>query len=127
MARKFIPDGDSQFALMARNFAVVVGKDHVRYGLAEHDAREIAQAVQTFRDAMAANFNRRTRSMASVARKDETRREAERLIRRAAHLIRANHKLSSADKVLVGVRDRPTGLRRRGCPETAPQLCFKAG
>jgi hypothetical protein len=122
--KKFIPDSDTDFAHMARNFAQRVAEQPALYGIRDEDAQAIAQAVAGFRDAMARNYQRFTRSQQTVLQKDQTRATAERLIRRAAHVIRGNAELSAADKVLIGMRERPTRLRRRGVPDTAPRLAF---
>lgn len=122
MAKKFIPDGDSDFARMARGFASMIAKDPARYHLPEEDAAEMMRAVVAFRDAMAVHSNRRTRSMNIVARKDETRKAAEEVIRDAANRIRANRKISAADKWMIGIKDRPTRLRPRTCPQTQPTM-----
>src|SRR4051794_5426233 len=101
-SKKFIPDSDTDFAHMARNFAQGVSENPSRFGIRDDDAQAIAQAVAAFRDAMAKNCHRFTRSLKTVMQKDEERAVAERLIRRAAHLIRGNAQLSSVDKVLIG-------------------------
>lgn len=122
MAKKFIPDGDSDFARMARRFATAIARDPARYHLPEEEVAEMMRAVVAFRDAMAAHCNRRTRSMNIVARKDETRRAAEVLIRDAANRIRANRKISEIDKWTIGMKDRSTRLRPRTCPQTRPMM-----
>jgi hypothetical protein len=55
-------------------------------------------------------------------RKDLARAAAERLIRKAANLIRVNDQISAVDKSLIGVREKPTTLRKRECPKTPPLL-----
>ena len=99
------------------------GADH----LPEADAQAIAQAVTAFTQAYHANAQRHTRSSATALRKNEARAEAERLIRKAANLIRANEQISAADKVVVGVREKPARLGKRDCPQTRPVLQLVAG
>ena len=48
--KKFIPDSDSNFAHMARNFALQITRDPARYLLSADDANIITRAVQAFRD-----------------------------------------------------------------------------
>ncbi|HEV2295221.1 MAG TPA: hypothetical protein VGR35_15320 [Tepidisphaeraceae bacterium] len=125
MAKKFIPDGDVEFAQMARNFAARVSKESARFHLPQADAQAIAQAVAEFAQAHSANVHRHTRSSATAMRKNEARAVAERLIRKAATLIRVNEQISAADKVLVAVREKPAKLRKRDCPQTQPVLFLK--
>ncbi|MDQ3441873.1 MAG: hypothetical protein M3478_16140, partial [Planctomycetota bacterium] len=127
MAKKFIPDSDVEFANKARNFAAQVSEDPARYHLPEADAQAIAQAVAAFARAHSANAPRQTRSSATAIRKNTARAEAERLIRKAGNLIRVNEQISAGDKVNVGVREKPTKLRKRDCPQTRPVLRLVAG
>ena len=124
MARKFIPDADADFASMARNFAEHVSNDAAKFGLSQDEGQAIAHAVAMFFEARNANANGFTRSKATSQAKDEARALAEKLIRRAGNMIRGNDKVSSVDKIGVGVKDRPTRLRKRACPEAPPTLHF---
>jgi hypothetical protein len=124
LANKFIPDGDSDFALMARHFASMINRDPSRYLMAADDARAIAEAVVVYRDALAKNTHRFTKSMQTVALKDEARRRAEQLIREAGNFIRSSSKIDSLAKRLANVNPRPEKLRKRTVPQTPPQLSF---
>ena len=48
--RRFIPDGDGEFAQVARTFAQRIKNDAQRYALTVDDAQIIEQAVSEFRD-----------------------------------------------------------------------------
>src|SRR2546428_11525628 len=85
---RFIPDGDSKFADMARNFAQQIKNDPGRFYLSDEDAQRIEQAVVEFRDALAKSLHRFSRSMATTLLKDEARAKAERLVRNYGTLIR---------------------------------------
>jgi hypothetical protein len=124
MAKKFIPDSDSDFAFMARNFAGNIAKDPARYHVSASEAAEMVAKVTAFREAMAANYAPMTRCKATAMRKDQTRAEAERLIRDAGNRIRGDRQLSVADKIVIRVQERPTRLRKRECPQTPPILMF---
>jgi hypothetical protein len=126
MSKKFIPDSDVDFAAKARNFAQAVAGDPERFHIPSADAQAIAEAVAAFAQAHQANQQRHTRSSATAMRKNETRELAERLIRKAANLIRLNEQISTADKVIAGVREKPTQLRKRECPRTPPVLQLMA-
>jgi hypothetical protein len=127
MSKKFIPDGDVEFAQMASNFANRLTQDHARYHIPEADAQEIAAAVAEFLEAHKVNQQRHVRSSATALRKEEARAVAERLIRKAGNLIRNDERISSADKVVVRIAERPTKLRKRECPQSRPNLYLVAG
>jgi hypothetical protein len=122
--KKFIPDGDSDFARMARIFADVINRDPSRYLMSVEDCKAIADAVAEYRDALAANTSRYTRSMKTVALKDDSRSRAEKLIREAGNFIRASLKIDELSKKRAGVNPRPGKTRRRTVPQTAPALSF---
>jgi hypothetical protein len=109
---------------MARNFAHIIANKLERYHVSAEEAQELSTKVAAFRDAMAANCHPQTRCKATVMRKDAARVEAERIIRDVANRIRADRTISSIDKTMVRVKERPTRLRRRECPQTPPMLMF---
>jgi hypothetical protein len=122
VAKKFIPDGDSDFAWMARGFVNAIARHPARYQLPESDVAEMMRAVVAFRSALAANRHRRTKSMNTVARKGETRKTAEVLIRAAANRLRADRNITVIDRHHLGMKERPARLRPRTCPDTAPVM-----
>jgi hypothetical protein len=124
LAKKFIPDGDSDFACMARHFANVINRDPSRYLMAAEDAKAIAEAVVVYRDALAKNTQRFTKSRKTVTLKDEARRRAEQLIREAGNFIRTSSKIDSLAKQLANVNPRSEKLRKRSVPQTPPTLSF---
>lgn len=121
---KFIPDGDSDFARMARLFSDVINQDPSRYLMSPEDCKAVADAVAEYRDALAANTSRYTRSMKTVAMKDGARSRAEKLIREAGNFIRASLKIDDSSKKIAGVHPRPEKTRRRTVPQTPPALSF---
>jgi hypothetical protein len=127
MARKFIPDSDNEFTHFVQNFVKKLNQDVNRYGVAADDVRAISEAAEEFFAAYRANLNRGSRSMETVARKDAARATRERLIRRAAHMIRTSEKLDTAEKLVIGVPERPSRLRKRDCPQIAPSLYLVTG
>lgn len=124
MADKFIPDGDSDFAWMARSFSSHIEKNPSRFDVSAEDAAELVAKVQAFRDAMAANQSRMTSCKATQLRKDAARAEAVRIIRDIANRIRINRKIGVVEKSLLRIKQRPTRMRRRTCPQTPPVLRF---
>ena len=110
--RRFIPDGDSDFAQMARHFAEQIKLDPERFALSADIAEQIDAAVQAFRDALAKSYNRITRSMHLTALKDEARAKAEKIVRKYGTLIRLNDQISAADKTRIRVHERRKPVRR---------------
>jgi hypothetical protein len=127
MAEKFIPNGDDAFLRKAEYFLKTLNKDPAHYGISPEDAAAMVEAVRAFGEAMAQNRDRRRRTMVSVAAKDEARLAAEKLVRKAGHLIRLNDRLSAVDLSRLGMKERPKRARRRKCPQTAPVMLFVAG
>src|SRR4051794_39052841 len=98
MASRFIPDSDSDFASMAKQFADVIAKDPERYTMSDVDADLLSRKVKRFRDALAKAKMRGTRTPDTICAKDERRKEAEEIIRRLGAVIRASDQISAADE-----------------------------
>ncbi len=110
--RRFIPDGDSDFANKARNFALQIKEDPGRYFISGDDAERIDRAVQAFRDALAKSYSRVTRSMQVTMLKDQARKEAEKIVRKFGAMIRLNDEIAPIDKTIAGVDERRKPVRR---------------
>ena len=121
---KFIPNGDSDFALMARSFAAIIARDPDRFSLSSNDAEQITRAVTEFRETLAVALRKDTRTQITIMRKDESRAKAEGIVRKYGNIIRANPQIDPIDKMLVRVKERPTRLNERTCPQTRPMLSF---
>ncbi len=122
MAKKFIPDGDSEFALMARSFVSYLVQHAQRIGFPQEDAEKILSATKVYRDALTANSRRHNRSRATVMTKDAARMDSERLIREAGHRLRLIRTLTPEDKVCLRIVERPARLRPRKCPQIPPEM-----
>lgn len=122
--KKFIPDSDSDFAHMARNFATQIANDPARYLLSVSDAESITQAVKAFRDALTLAVRVSTRTKITIMAKDEARMKAERIVRKYANGIRVNERIDRTAKFVIAVRERPRRLRRRKCPKRPPYLRY---
>lgn len=120
---KFIPSGDVAFQIMSRVFASHISAEPERFGISHDDAKELAQAVQRFHEAMAVTLH--TRSRSTTMQKTSARAEAEKIIRRLANVIRANPKLDFETKLRALVIDRPKRGRRQKCPQEPPRLTFE--
>jgi hypothetical protein len=125
MGSRFIPDGDYDFARMARGFASAIVRDPKRYLLSDVDAEALARKVQAFEDALSVAKYRPTRGSHHVFAKNEHRKEAEEMIRRLGAMIRASDKISWEDKEAAGVKRRSTNTRRLKCPIYPPLLVFR--
>ena len=73
MSRKFIPNGDSEFANMARAFAGVIQHDPAVFAVGESECAWLVQQVAEFRDALAVAKHPRTRTPSAVMQKDQAR------------------------------------------------------
>lgn len=129
MSKKFIPNGDLDFATMAEIFAGQVTKDPGRYAVSEEDARRLGEAVAKFRAALRAARpggpgNRASVSPLLTQAKELARGEAEAIIRRLANVARATKSLDPMAKFELGLRERPRHVRPTACPDEAPRLRF---
>jgi hypothetical protein len=123
-SRDFIPEADGEFAQMGRTFARNIAKDPARFFITAEDSAMITRRVAEFRDALALATATSTRTKCTVLAKQQARERAEQIVRRFGNMIRVNPNLSAADKLRVHVTERPTKLRKRTVPETAPWLTF---
>lgn len=124
MAKKFIPNGDSDFAVMAELFARGIADDPTTYGLSPDDSAVLTSTVSRFREALtAASYG--GRSSVATARKEAARGEAEVLIRRLAHSIRANPKIDAIARMSIGMRERSASPKVEHVPYEAPELYFQ--
>ena len=124
MSRKFIPNGDSEFACMARVFAGAIARDPKKYTFSDADAQELTRRVTEYREALCAAVGYRTRNPSTIFLKNEKRVRAEEIVRRFANVIRASHQIGTGDKLLALVKERPKKLRKRTVPFAAPVLQY---
>src|ERR1041385_2712782 len=116
-AEKFIPDSDREFAQMASAFASYVSNHPERFFLGETDVMRINRAVDAFCKAYMGTAQLHTRNRDKVCRKEHARREAEQIIREYANLFRPNKAISSVDKQVLRINERPAVLYRRPVPK----------
>jgi hypothetical protein len=126
-SRKLFADRDSDFACNARNFAQQIANDPQRYHLAPEDAEQMVRVVETFRAALFKCANPRFRNQDTTGRKNSARAEAERVLRPYANLIRINKKISTSDKAVILIEERPERLHKRPCPPSRPLLRLARG
>jgi hypothetical protein len=84
----------------------------------------LAAAVEDFLARRLVASNKYTRSQRIVDEKDRARDKARRLMERLGRIIRVNDQLSSTDRVLLGITERPARLRKSKCPQTRPRLSY---
>lgn len=124
MDKKFIPNGDFDFAQMAEQFARVITHEPARFRVSEEELGAMNDAVGRYRQALQIARRGGTRSQVATAEKEAARGVAEKIIRRIAHALRHNETLTDADRIALGMRVRqgkPTVLR---VPNEAPRLRF---
>ena len=124
MSKKFIPNGDEDFAVKAEAFARVLLREPERFDVPRGEAEELDAAVKTYRAALqACRFG--SRSQAATRAKEDARSEAEVIMRRLGHLLRLNKRLDAASKVLLGIRERTARPKTTPCPQEPPRLKFE--
>ena len=125
MGKKFIPNGDMDFAAMAHSFARVVAADPARVRVDPRDADVLSAAVEAYRAAL--NLCRSpgsARAPAATRAKEDARAEAERHVRRIAHVIRAAEGVDGAVKVMLKLRERAARPKQQTVPDEPPRLRF---
>jgi hypothetical protein len=125
MARKFIPNGDTDFVTMAENFSRQIASDPAKFYVDPQDAQELSAAVAKFRAAIQARFAG-GRSEAATRAKEDARLDAEKIVRRIGHLVRSNLKIDAATKILVGIHPRQPAskMKVQPVPNEPPRLRF---
>ena len=103
MSRKFIPNGDHDFAVKAECFARTLLEGPDRFDGPRAEAEELDAAVKAYRAALQA-CRSGGRSPAATRAKEDAREVAERIMRRLGHLVRLNERLGAASKVMLGIR-----------------------
>src|SRR4051794_33256812 len=100
MSKKFIPNGDQDFAEMAYSFAQQIAADPGRFEVTPGDADALSAAVAAYRAALqVARFGER--SAAATRAKEDARAEAERIIRNLGSAVRSNPRLDAATKITL--------------------------
>ena len=122
--RQFIPEGDSDFAWMARVFAQKIAKDRDKYFISERDAEMIARRVEDFRQKLYVSRTPGGRTKPACFAKSQARARAEQIIRKFGNFIRAHPHVGALEKQAVLIRERPTRLSQRTCPRSVPELTF---
>lgn len=124
MTKKFIPNGDADFAAMAEHFARAITAEPSRFDVPDTDARALNDAVGRFRAALTAARQNGTRSQVATAEKEAARAAAEKIIRRLAHVLRVNEKLDDVAMLSLGLRRRAARPKVLSVPNEAPRLKF---
>lgn len=99
----YIPTKDADLLAWGQNFADVIAAEPVAYGLLPADAVVISTNMTEFANAYAEATNPATRTIVTIAAKDEEKAGFLSLARAYAALIRANAGVSDADKAAAGL------------------------
>jgi len=124
MADKFIPNGDMDFVMMAEKFARTIANEPARFTVTQADSDALSEAVVRYRTALNAARSGASRSPRTTRAKDSAREDAERHIRRLAHVIRVSEGVDSVAKASLNLRQRPAKAKTRKCPQQPPRLRF---
>jgi hypothetical protein len=124
---RFIPDSDSDFARMARQFANHAAAHAERFRIPAEQAEQMSRAVEQFRQSLAKTIWPDTAGPRATRTKNDARAEAERVIRAAALTIRACGSLDAVDRLHLNLAERPKRVKPRECPPVAPVLTFVGG
>lgn len=124
---RFIPDADSAFAQMARNFARHVEHHAKRFGIEADTIGELTSAVTTFRDALSKAVYGDTAGPRATRLKNHARQEAEAIVRSVARSLRGlpEGTITSVDRIFLNLPERAKRAPERlACPQVAPILKF---
>ena len=119
-----VPDGDSEFARSARNFAVTIARDPEKYHIEPAEAAFILQRVKEYRSALAKATWPSTRTVGTVKTKNQARAEAEKQVRGFRRIIAADDRISAGDKIIIHIKERKAKPTRRKCPSDPPLLIY---
>jgi hypothetical protein len=123
-SKKFIPNGDQDFATKAEAFARTLLKEPERFDVPLDEVEQLDVAVKKYSAALqAARFG--GKSQAATRAKEDAREAAEVIMRRLGHLLRLNKRLDGASRVLLGIRERTARPKMTPCPQEPPYLKFE--
>jgi hypothetical protein len=123
VSRKFIPNGDLDFATKAECFARTLLAEPERYDVPRGEAEALDAAVKRYRATLQATRSG-GRSQAATRAKEDARGEAEQIMRRLGHLVRLNKRIDAPSKILLGIRERTARPKMTPCPQEPPRLRF---
>ena len=123
MSKKFIPNGDFDFAAMARGFAGAVAQERERVEVSAEDAEALTAAMSKYTEALRV-CKYGERSAMTIRRKDDARAELEGIIRRIANAVRSNPRLDAVAKMAVGINPRSERPKVTPVPVEPPRLQF---
>ncbi len=124
MSKKFIPNGDYDFAMMAESFARNIANDPRAFGISDDDMAALDSAVKQFRATLTTARQNATKSPIATVLKEEARGVAEKIVRRIGNIIRANDAISTTNKMLVGMREAKSKPKQLSVPNESPKLKF---
>jgi hypothetical protein len=122
MAASWIPVNDDALDPFVNNFQTLIAANPTNYGLVAADATAITAAYTSWHTAFLAAINPTTRTKATVATKNTQKTNVLQVVRRYAATIRANHGISDALKIGLGVHIPDTVPTPVPPPTTQPVL-----
>jgi hypothetical protein len=123
---RFIPDADSDFALMAKHFANHAAAHAERFSVSPEQAETLKGAVEHFREALSMTIRRDSAGPRATRIKNDARAAAERKVREVAKTIRgtAEAALTGVDRFCLNLPERKKRAKARVCPQIAPVLRY---
>lgn len=123
---RFIPDADSDFARMAKVFSKHVAEQAARFPLSPRQVEMLTASVKAFRSALKTALWSDTRGPVATRLKNHAREQAEKVVRAVARILRGMEEgsLTSVDRLMLNLHERPGRLKRRACPNIAPVLKY---
>jgi hypothetical protein len=106
----------------SRHFAQTIAAAPTAYGLEKRDADALVAACQEYADAYTLAVAPATRTKASIAEKDRSRKAMLQVLRRYARLIKANPAVSDERKVILQLTASSQPWKRGDAPATRPIL-----
>lgn len=121
---RFIPDSDSDFAHMARQFANHVSENAERFRIAVEQAEKLSAAVQAYRDALYQATWSDAVGPRATRIKNDARKAAEAIVRAVGRTLRGCEAVTGADRISLNMHEREGKAKAVECPQIAPLLRF---
>jgi hypothetical protein len=122
MSNSYLPSREADLDNWLNNFKTLIAANPTNYGLAAGDATAITTAYTNWHTAYQAAVNPTTRTKATVQTKNEQKAVVLGVIRPYVSTIQANHAVSDALKIGLGLRVRDTVPTPVPPPSTFPLL-----
>ncbi len=121
---RFIPDSDSDFAHMARQFANCVKRGRERFGVSVEQSEKLAAAVEAYRVALSKTMQACSAGPMATRIKNTARKNAEAIVRAVGKTLRGCEAVTAVDRLSLNMHERTAKPKAVVCPQVAPLLKF---